>query len=446
MNDFQIDSELHATLKHIRESVRGMFEQLRLRNENEDISGKERLERVPALAKRNFGNLVSRDTGIAIKEAWRLIDFLEGGAAAKLTPLARAGLRSVELDSQLARYRASESWRTAASRLRETLGASREREREREREQPFTPSDPNTSDSDRQGPPDAPETVHDLRGRGISIPAEMSPECAAPSRKPRRRRSIALIALGLFIAAAVLTAIWLRDSPPDPRFACLPLERASSRALRAHWTVRPESPLPPPAPGAARPNPLVFTISDPVGAPVRSIFTTSQFSFEEGGTRREGGGRADVRLPVGGWGDTYLSLLKFPIPDNRLVRRAVVRLVVLGADANSRPTTMTLRLIGESWDVLPGPQNRLWWRDCPQSEIVRRNLPAPGPPESIYDIDITSIYNGWARGINVNHGIMLEPEHIGSYGSSREHYANFSTFYSTRAIDPEKRPKLILIY
>lgn len=149
---------------------------------------------------------------------------------------------------------------------------------------------------------------------------------------------------------------------------------------------------------------------------------------------------------MGGWGDTYLSLLKFPLADNRTVRRAVIRLVVLGDEPRSRPTPMTLRMIGDEWDMPPGPQHRLWWRDCPRSEAFRRHLPAPGPPESTYDIDITDMYNLWARGLVSNHGIMLEPEQIGAYGASAEDYASFSTFYSTRAIDPEKRPKLILSY
>ncbi|HEV2817969.1 MAG TPA: DNRLRE domain-containing protein [Allosphingosinicella sp.] len=427
MDEFELDKELHETLAGIRESVRKLFEQLRLKTESGDISGKDRLERVPAFAKRNFRNLAGPVSLRAIKEAWRLIDFLEGEGEARLTPRAREALRIVELDQQLARLRASDRWKDAAARLREALGAA---------------ADPDQGYSGGS----ATEVKDGFRGED---PADLAKAGTEPVSLPDalRRPTVGMLAgVAIPIAFAALTARWLLGIPADPRFACLALERASIAALATHWAVDPGTSPPLPAPNGARPNSAVFTISDPVRGPVRSIWTTSQFSFEEGVSHgRPGGGKADVRLRVGGWGDTYLSLLQFPIPDNRLVRRASIRLVVLG-DYGSRPTTMTLRVVAESWRVSPGPQPRLWWRDCPRSEAVRRHLPAPGPRDSIYEIDITDIYNRWATGAYVNHGIMLEPEHIGSYGRSSSHYANFSTFYSTRALDPANRPKLVLTY
>lgn len=440
MDEFELDRELHETLAGIRGSMRQLFEQLRLKNESGDISGKDRLERVPALAKRNFRNLAGPAPLLAIKEAWRLVDFLEGTDEARLSPRARDALRVVELDKKLARLRASDRWKDAAAGLREALGAAHE-------DKQSAAGRSRDADLDQEYPTSsAPEAPDEPRDDDLAGLEKAAPEPASLSNKLRRP------VVGLLIGSAVptvlilLTARWLLAIPDSPRTACLALERTSVSALAAHWAIDPGTPIPLPAPSEVRPNRVVYTISDPDAGPVRSIWTTSQFSHaEETGRRGPGGGKADVRLRVGGWGDTYLSLLQFPIPDNRLVRRASIRLVVLG-DHGSRPTTMTLRVVNEPWRVLPGPQHRLWWRDCPQSDVVRRHLPAPGARDSTYEIDITDIYNQWASGVHVNHGILLEPEHIGAYGRSGSHYANFSTFYSTRALDPANRPTLILTY
>lgn len=440
MDEFELDKELHETLAGIRESVRKLFEQLRLKNESGDISGKDRLERVPALAKRNFRNLTGPDSLRAIKEAWRLIDFLEGGDEARLSPRARDALRVVELDRQLARLRASDPWKDAAAGLREALGAAHDEvQSTASRASDAAGLDQDYSDAF------APEAKDGSQGDGLAG-LEKGTEPFSLLDALRRPTVGWLTGFAAPIALLALTALWLYGSPASPRTACLALERASIAALAAHRAVDPATPMPLPAPDGPRPGSAVFTISDPAGGPVRSIWTTSQFSYAEGTRRRgPGGGKADVRLRVGGWGDTYLSLLQFPIPDNRLVRRAAIRLVVLG-DHGSRPTTMTLRMVNEPWRILPGPQHRLWWRDCPRSDAVRRHLPAPGPRDSTYEIDITDLYNQWASGVHVNHGILLEPEHIGNYGRSASPYGSFTTFYSTRALDPANRPKLILIY
>jgi hypothetical protein len=106
VDEFRLDPDLHETLKGIRSSVRKLFEQLRVRHESGDTSGKERLDRVPALSRRNFGRL-SGPSHLANKEAWRLLDFLEGEGDPGLSAVAREGLRVVELDKKLAALRAS---------------------------------------------------------------------------------------------------------------------------------------------------------------------------------------------------------------------------------------------------------------------------------------------------------------------------------------------------
>lgn len=444
VDEFEIDPELNEALRGVRESVRKLFEQLRLKHEDGDVSGKERLERVPALAKHNFRNLTGPIPHLAIKEAWRLVDFLEGrGGEARLSLRAREALRAIELDKQLATFRASDCWKEAATALRRALSIPRTNAH-----MTVTSAGDGAEIDQRHPVASASETSDEPRGDHLPGLKEAGTKSASIPGKLRRPIVSLLIGIAAPIALAVLAAIWMRSIPANPRMECLAFESASSDALAAHWAVDPGTLVALPAPDATRPSPVMFTISDPTdGRPIRSIYTTSQFSFEEGtGRQRPGGGRADFRLRVGGYGDTYLTLLRFPIRDNRLVRQAVIRLVVLGDEPESQPTTMILRIVNDPWNVLPGPQHRLWWRDCPRSEVVRRNLPVPGPPESSYDIDITDIYNQWARGFHANHGIMLEPEHIGSYGRARDHYSNFSTFYSTRAIDPANRPKVILTY
>lgn len=423
MDGFAIDPELQEALNGIRESVRNLFEQLRLKHHDGDVSGKDRLERVPALAKRNFRNLSGPNPLVAAKEAWRLIDFLEGtGGEGRLTVHARDGLRAIELDRQLATFRSSARWRDAALALRQALH-------------------PDAAEGAGEGGSFTHEKPADRERRAPSEAA------AAPARKWRRRFAIgAPIGIAASVAIAFLALNRQAGQPADSPSACLALEHASADALAAHWQFG-EALVPRPAlrPDASQ---HVYRIDDPAdGGPVRSIWTTSTFSYAERTAELgPGGGRSDFRLRVGGWGDTYLSLLLVPVPTNRLVQKAVIQLTVLGDDGSSRPTPMTLRAISDNWSVGSGSNERLWWRDCPHSGAIRRHLPPPGPRDSVYEIEITNLYNLWALGQQAPYGIILEPEQIGSWGPGRPHYSNFNTFYSTRARDPANRPRLILTY
>lgn len=438
VDEFHLDPALQEALKGIRESVRRLFEQLRLRNENEDVSGKDRLERVPALAKRNFRNLTGPSAELAIKEAWRLVDFIEGGSEASLSARARAGLRVIELDKQMQKFRASDCWTEAAASLRHALGVAQIPDRG------VAAAPSPAMMGDHTSPIIAP--TMDVQARQERIAETELPPEIVPRRGIRGRALFAVGILAMVAGMAVGARLWFADSP-DPRIACIALEQASSDTLATHRAVVAETSLSP-LHRRANPKRHVYIISDsPNGGPLQSIWTTSQFSYvERSGPNRPGGGRADFRLRVGGWGDTYLSLLKVPVPTNRVVQRAVIQLTVIGDEADSRPTTMSLRATGDNWTVNPGTDNRLWWRDCPGSVAVRNGLPAPGPPDSVYEIDITELYNRWARGLRLPYGILLEPEKIGSWGAGRPHYPNYSTFYSTRASDPENRPRLVLTY
>jgi hypothetical protein len=164
----------------------------------------------------------------------------------------------------------------------------------------------------------------------------------------------------------------------------------------------------------------------------KSIWSTSQYSYTGRGGG-PGGGLADDRLRVGGWGDRYVALLRFDLPDQRVVRKAMLVLTVKGDDPASQPTPMTVRIANGPWGWVPG--DRLWWKDLPPSEISFQTGKS-GAPGSIYAIDITQIYNSWAKGVRANNGILLEPVLTNN---------NFSTFYSTRAL-ASNRPRLALSY
>ena len=423
MDEFQLDPDLHDSVKAVRESVRQLFEQLRLKNETGDVSGKERLERVPAFAKRNFANLTRASSHLAAKEAWRLVDFLEGSDEARLSPLAREALRVVELDRKLAALRASDRWKTIASRLRERL---------------VERADGDLADG--LGSPPESSTGEGLPTEGAGTPSTIHRPWLSRSRLG------AVLGISALVAVAALgIARWLGGPSRSP-YACIALEDTSKEELAKHWAAPPAPPLPRPARTEA--GSQAITISDPPdGGPVQSTWTTSQYSYaERSAPSRPGGGRSDVRLRVGGWGDTYLSLLRIPVPSDRLAHRAVLQLTVLGDTADARPTAMTLRAIGDDWAVSPGSNNRLWWRDCPTSEAMINHLPPPGPRGSVYEIDITDVYNIWAGGFRPPYGIILEPEHIGRWAPDGPQYPNYNTFYSTRARDMENRPRLILTY
>ena len=286
----------------------------------------------------------------------------------------------------------------------------------------------------------------------LRLPTSACPtdlDAAPPSPMPGRVRRYgphALIGVTVVIATVILGSLWGIGKARESAQACLALENASPSELARHWQPWSGKPLPRPPRSGTKPQIIIISDS-PNGGPVNSTWTTSHYSYSErGGPMRPGGGRSDYRLRVGGWGDTYVSVLRVPVPSDRLAHRAVIQLTVSGDEVGNRPAWMTLRAIGDDWRVLPGPDNRLWWRDCPHSEAMANHLPPPGPRGSVYEIDITDLYNLWAAGMRVQYGIMLEPEQIGRWAPEVSRYPNYSTFYSTRARDPENRPRLVLTY
>jgi len=181
---------------------------------------------------------------------------------------------------------------------------------------------------------------------------------------------------------------------------------------------------------AAAQRRMQFTLGE---SNAKSIWSTSVYSYTGKGGG-PGGGLADEKLRVGGWGDQYVALIQFDLPSRQTVHQALLKLAVMGdSPKNSRPTPMRLEIITQPWVWRAG--DRLWWRDLPPGTPLM-GMPTPGPPGSIYEINITEIYNDWANGRRPNFGLMLFPVLNDN---------NYSTFYSTRA-NPSQRPSLELTY
>lgn len=112
--------------------------------------------------------------------------------------------------------------------------------------------------------------------------------------------------------------------------------------------------------------------AEPEGPTVlRDIWTTSRYSFAPGGGG-PGGGLNDDTLRVGGWGDTYVSLIQFELRGVRgTPRSAYLELYCYSSNGGST-TPMRLGAITEAWEWRAmgsgSDRERLWWNDRPRSE------------------------------------------------------------------------------
>jgi hypothetical protein len=141
------------------------------------------------------------------------------------------------------------------------------------------------------------------------------------------------------------------------------------------------------------------------------IWTTSVFS-SDGVAQRPGGGRNDDLLRVGGWGDTYLSLIEFDIaglPGGVSAARVELFRQTRGSGTT---TNFYVDRITESWDyrnVGTGRDlDRLWWADRPSTTPFSGSI-TPVAAENWQPIDITSMYNNWSSGLWSNSGLSLRP-------------------------------------
>jgi len=185
-----------------------------------------------------------------------------------------------------------------------------------------------------------------------------------------------------------------------------------------------ESPIEPPAQHGSK----YVTLTE---ANAKDIWSTSVYSYAPGGGG-PGGGLENDRLRIGGWGDEYVALLQFDLPDVSCGSR--VSLELYNNNDSRSPTPMYLNVITAPWDWQRG--DRLWWRNMPSSQPwENRVLPAPGL-NAWFSIDITSLFQKWCTKELPNYGLMLRPV---------ENNNNYDTFYSTRySGSADLRPRLVI--
>jgi hypothetical protein len=148
-------------------------------------------------------------------------------------------------------------------------------------------------------------------------------------------------------------------------------------------------------------------------------------------------GQVDTMLKVGGWGDSYLSMIKMPI--NLPVPGRVVLMSVnlnLYSFGSTRPTTM-----GKVYWTAPWSENSTsdHWSLIQNNQFQYppvNSLPAP-PVNGWYSIDIGAEYYNWLTGGYQNYGIGLFPLNNDN---------RFNYFYSSRGYDSSLRPRIVVNY
>lgn len=162
----------------------------------------------------------------------------------------------------------------------------------------------------------------------------------------------------------------------------------------------------------------------------KDVWTTSVYSYAPGGGG-PGGGLDDDVLKVGGWGDSYFSLIQFDLPP--LQRRPQFAAILLySKESEGASVPLMLDRIIRRWDFPKG--DRLWWKDRPgHRAITTEALPAPRK-EYWYIIELTGLVHEWIDRKSENYGIQLRPTH---------EFGSFVFFVSSDAEDKSKIPRLI---
>ena len=144
------------------------------------------------------------------------------------------------------------------------------------------------------------------------------------------------------------------------------------------------------------------------------IWTTSVYAYD-GVAQTPGGGSNNNFLLIGGWGDTYLSLIEFDIaglPGG--VTGASVELFRQTRTSGSTANFYVDRITG-SWDYRntgTGRDNdRLWWANRPSTASYSGSI-TPVAAENWQTIDVTTMYNNWSSGTWPNHGLSLRPASV----------------------------------
>jgi len=140
----------------------------------------------------------------------------------------------------------------------------------------------------------------------------------------------------------------------------------------------------------------------------------------------------DDKLQVGGWGDWYRTFIEFDLTNlPQTATFASMHMYAYDRGDSSTPVTMPLYLLITPWSETT--QN---FYD-PLYGYYAGIVSAP-TPNSWYNLNITSIYNGWKNGTYANNGFVF---------LAADNNNKFNVFRSSDYLtDPLLRPKLIITY
>lgn len=174
------------------------------------------------------------------------------------------------------------------------------------------------------------------------------------------------------------------------------------------------------------PHILQTTVFQPDSSNEEWVWLSSDYSYNSNY------GVHDSELQVGGWGDSYYTLINFNITSlPKQVTSAKIVLQAFSRGDASTPVSMNLYLVTSVWGDTTG-----WFSQPLVNTANYIALPTPGlGPDSI---DITGWYNSWQSGTLPNYGIELQPT-----GNDNQ----FDVFRSASyASDTAARPKLVIVY
>ena len=172
----------------------------------------------------------------------------------------------------------------------------------------------------------------------------------------------------------------------------------------------------------------------------QDIWTSSYYNWSSCAPIGVGGGLNDISLRVGGWGDTYYSLIQFNLTG--LPAHASSAVLYLYCDnLSGGGTPMYFDRITSFWDWrIQGTgcdRLRLWWADKPSAVQWAGSQLATPTLGQWYAVDITTLYNAWQNGTYPNYGVQFRPVNNSNN--------NFDGFYSADYLgDPTLRPKLVI--
>ena len=190
-------------------------------------------------------------------------------------------------------------------------------------------------------------------------------------------------------------------------------------------------------PSSSSSEPVVL---QPGPADGKDIWTTSIYSNSECSKPGPGGGLNNDELRVGGWADSYYSLLQFDLSGVPATASSAIMYLYCYSNNSGTGTPLLLDRITQDWDWRTSgtgcDRERLWWADKPETSQWRIDqLPTPDLNQW-YTVDITDLYNAWKNGTYPNYGLQLRPV---------SNWNNYDLFYSSDYLgDPSLRPKLVV--